>query len=98
MTLSKEQLLRDVWREQGHSVNLVEAHMSALRRKLELAGPPIIRTVHRRGYAFQPIRTAAPLSREALLVERARLLQERDEAIRRRDELIARLDTHVDRQ
>jgi DNA-binding response OmpR family regulator len=90
-TVSKERILREVWSENGRNVNLVEAHVSAVRRKMEEAGPPVIRTVHGQGYAFVANQPRAPLTREALLAERARLLRERDEAVRRRDELLQKL-------
>jgi hypothetical protein len=37
--LSKTQLLTSVWGFDAYDANLVEVHMSALRRKLELHGP-----------------------------------------------------------
>jgi DNA-binding response OmpR family regulator len=85
----KVQLLKEVWDDTDRSVNVVEAHVSALRRKLEAYGPQLVHTVHRQGYAFRPPRGVAPSTRDALVAERARLLRERDEAVRRRDELLA---------
>jgi DNA-binding winged helix-turn-helix (wHTH) protein len=96
-TVSKEQILREVWDANGRNVNLVEAHVSALRRKIEDAGPPVIRTVHGQGYAFVANQPRAPLTREALLVERTRLLRERDEALHRRDELLQKLRRQMPR-
>ena len=53
--LSKSQLLTIVWGFDHHNVNLVEVHVSALRRKLETAGPRIIHTVRGAGYALRPV-------------------------------------------
>jgi DNA-binding winged helix-turn-helix (wHTH) protein len=53
--LSKSQLLTMVWGFDHHNVNLVEVHVSALRRKLEAAGPRIIHTVRGAGYALRPV-------------------------------------------
>ena len=50
--LSKTQLLTMVWGFDHHDVNLVEVHVSALRRKLEAAGPRIVHTV--RGVGLRP--------------------------------------------
>ena len=55
--LSKTQLLTMVWGFDHHKV-------SALRRKLEAAGPRIIHTVRGAGYALRPIE-AAPADRPA---------------------------------
>jgi len=53
-TLSKDQLLTQVWGYDAYDPNLVEVHMSALRRKLERAGPRVIETVRGIGYRFEP--------------------------------------------
>jgi two-component system OmpR family response regulator len=55
LVLSKSQLLTIVWGFDHHNVNLVEVHVSALRRKLEAAGPRIIHTVRGAGYALRPV-------------------------------------------
>ena len=55
LVLSKSQLLTMVWGFDYHNVNLVEVHVSALRRKLEAAGPRIIHTVRGAGYALRPL-------------------------------------------
>jgi DNA-binding response OmpR family regulator len=55
LVLSKSQLLTMVWGFDYHNVNLVEVHVSALRRKLEAAGPRIIHTVRGAGYALRPV-------------------------------------------
>jgi two-component system, OmpR family, response regulator len=55
LVLSKSQLLTMVWGFDHHNVNLVEVHVSALRRKLEAAGPRIIHTVRGAGYALRPV-------------------------------------------
>ncbi len=49
-TLSKTQLLSQVWGYDDYDPNLVEVHMCALRRKLEAAGPRLIHTVRGIGY------------------------------------------------
>lgn len=51
--LSKTQLLTQVWGFDAYDGNLVEVHMSALRRKLEAAGPRIIQTVRGAGYVLR---------------------------------------------
>jgi DNA-binding response OmpR family regulator len=53
--LSKSQLLNMVWGFDHHDVNLVEVHVSALRRKLEAAGPRVIHTVRGVGYVLRPV-------------------------------------------
>jgi two-component system, OmpR family, response regulator len=55
LVLSKSQLLTMVWGFDHHNVNLVEVHVSALRRKLEAVGPRIIHTVRGAGYALRPV-------------------------------------------
>lgn len=47
---SKSGLLSQVWGFTAHDTNLVEVHVSSLRRKLEVAGPRIIQTVRGDGY------------------------------------------------
>lgn len=51
--LSKTQLLTQVWGFDAYDGNLVEVHLSALRRKLELAGPRLIQTVRGAGYVLR---------------------------------------------
>jgi len=48
--LSKTQLLTQVWGYDAYDPNLVEVHVSALRRKLEAHGPRLIHTVRGVGY------------------------------------------------
>ena len=50
--LSKDQLLTQVWGYDAYDHNLVEVHVSALRRKLEGHGPRLIHTVRGIGYRF----------------------------------------------
>jgi two-component system, OmpR family, response regulator len=50
--LSKDQLLTQVWGYDAYDPNLVEVHVSALRRKLEQLGPRVIQTVRGIGYRF----------------------------------------------
>jgi two-component system, OmpR family, response regulator len=52
--LSKDQVLTQVWGYDAYDPNLVEVHVSALRRKLERAGPRIIHTVRGIGYRLAP--------------------------------------------
>jgi two-component system, OmpR family, response regulator len=51
--LSKTQLLTQVWGFDAYDTNLVEVHMSALRRKLEVGGPRLIQTVRGAGYVIR---------------------------------------------
>jgi two-component system OmpR family response regulator len=52
--LSKAQLLSLVWGYDAYDPNVVEAHISALRRKLEEHGPRLIHTVRGAGYGLRP--------------------------------------------
>ncbi|WP_052664236.1 response regulator transcription factor [Nitriliruptor alkaliphilus] len=52
--LSKTQLLASVWGFSDYDVNVVEVHVSALRRKLETHGPRVITTVRGAGYRLRP--------------------------------------------
>jgi len=55
--LSKTQILSQVWGYDAYDPNLVEAFISALRRKLELHGPRLIHTVRGVGYRLTaPVR------------------------------------------
>ena len=56
LVLSKSQLLTMVWGFDHHNLNLVEVHVSALRRKLEVAGARMIHTVRGAGYVLRPAR------------------------------------------
>lgn len=51
--LSKSQLLSEVWGFAGFDPNVVEVHMSALRRKLEAHGPRVLHTVRGVGYVLR---------------------------------------------
>ena len=51
--LSKVQLLTQVWGFDAYDANLVEVHMSALRRKLEAHGPRMVHTVRNMGYVLR---------------------------------------------
>jgi two-component system OmpR family response regulator len=52
--LSKGQILMNVWRyDFGGNSNVVETYVSYLRKKLEAAGPPMIRTVRQVGYMLE---------------------------------------------
>lgn len=54
LVLSKTQLLTQVWGYESYDPNVVEVHVSALRRKLEARGPRILHTVHGLGYRLAP--------------------------------------------
>ena len=61
--LSKRQLLASVWGFDDYDVNLVEVHVSALRKKLEQYGPRVVQTVRGIGYVLRettPIRQPNP--------------------------------------
>jgi two-component system, OmpR family, response regulator len=52
--LSKGQILQNVWRyDFGGNSNVVETYVSYLRKKLDSAGPPLIRTVRQAGYMLE---------------------------------------------
>ena len=54
VVLSKARVLTEVWGSSDHyDVNVVEVHMSALRRKLEEHGPRVIHTVRGVGYVLR---------------------------------------------
>ena len=50
LVMSKHQILSQVWGYEAYDPNLVEVHVSALRRKLEARGPRILETVRGLGY------------------------------------------------
>jgi two-component system OmpR family response regulator len=50
LVLSKHQLLTQVWGYDAYDPNIVEVHVSALRRKLEAQGPRVLHTVRGLGY------------------------------------------------
>lgn len=52
-TLSKLQILTQVWGYEAFDPNLVEVHVSSLRRKLEAAGPRLIHTIRGQGYVLR---------------------------------------------
>lgn len=51
--VGKRELLAEIWGYEDFDVNLVEVHVSALRRKLEAFGPRIIETVRCHGYVIR---------------------------------------------
>jgi two-component system, OmpR family, response regulator len=61
--MSKRQLLSTVWGFDDYDVNLVEVHVSALRRKLEQYGPRLIQTVRGIGYVLRPNNRGAQFHR-----------------------------------
>ncbi len=58
--LSKQQLLDQVWGFDQYDANVVEVHISALRRKLGASGARLIKTVRGFGYVMRPEVTASP--------------------------------------
>ncbi|KQS63595.1 response regulator transcription factor [Modestobacter sp. Leaf380] len=52
-TVSKTQILTQVWGYEDYDPNLVEVHVSALRRKLEVHGPRLVHTVRGLGYTVR---------------------------------------------
>jgi two-component system OmpR family response regulator len=52
-TVSKTQILTQVWGYEEYDPNLVEVHVSALRRKLEAHGPRLVHTVRGLGYTMR---------------------------------------------
>ena len=53
IVLSKRQLLANVWGFDDYDENLVEVHVSSLRRKIERCGPRMIHTVRGIGYVVR---------------------------------------------
>lgn len=51
--ISKVQLLTDVWGFDHYALNLVEVHISSLRKKLEVHGPRVVHTVRAVGYVLR---------------------------------------------
>lgn len=51
--VSKAQILAGVWGYEDYDPNIVEVHVSALRRKLEAHGPRILHTVRGLGYVLR---------------------------------------------
>jgi DNA-binding response OmpR family regulator len=52
--LAKTSLLSSVWGFEHFDPNVVEVHVSALRRKIEATGPRLIHTVRGVGYVLRP--------------------------------------------
>lgn len=53
-TVSKDQILAAVWGYDAYDANLVEVHISALRRKLEAHGSRLLHTIRGIGYRLSP--------------------------------------------
>lgn len=52
--LTKGQILQNVWHyDFGGNSNVVETYVSYLRKKLDVAGPPLIKTVRQVGYMLE---------------------------------------------
>jgi DNA-binding response OmpR family regulator len=81
---------------EGKSENLVEVHMSSLRRKLEASGPAVVHTVHGSGYVFRPAAYTDDGLRAQLLEARERLVRQREEAVSRRDRLLRTIESPPD--
>jgi DNA-binding winged helix-turn-helix (wHTH) protein len=64
--LSKVQILEKVWGHAFSDVNLVEVHVSHLRRAIEKNGPRVIHTVRSVGYVLQPDREVKAAGRPKL--------------------------------
>lgn len=58
-TVSKGQITTQVWGYEDIAPNLVEVHLSALRRKMEAHGPRLVHTVRGLGYRLAVDRGAA---------------------------------------
>jgi two-component system OmpR family response regulator len=54
LVLSKHQLLTQIWGYDAYDPNVVEVHISALRRKLEAHGPRVLHTIRGLGYKLDP--------------------------------------------
>jgi two-component system, OmpR family, response regulator len=62
--LSKAQILDHVWNyDFGGDANIVETYVSYLRKKLDLLGPPLIRTVRGVGYRLSAPTASEPSQR-----------------------------------
>lgn len=51
--LSKRQLLEEAWGFDAYDTNVVEVHVSSLRRKLEVHGPRLVHTIRGVGYVVR---------------------------------------------
>lgn len=58
--VSKAQILSYVRGRELWDGNIVEVHVSALRRKLEAHGPRLIHTIRGAGYVFRPSELSPP--------------------------------------
>ena len=73
----KQDLLKTVWNGDNRTLNVVEANVSSLRRKLHGLGPPVIHTVHRSGYVFREMRRTPPdAARESCAPQHESVLRE----------------------
>jgi two-component system, OmpR family, response regulator len=59
-TVTKNQILTQVWGYDDYDPNIVEVHVSGLRRKLESRGPRIVHTVRGLGYKLGPPEPGQP--------------------------------------
>ena len=81
VVVSKRRLLSEVWGFDEFDVNLVEVHVSALRRKLEEFGPRLVETVRSRGYVIRAGRSSASAARPPVDDDAARVQSRVDLAI-----------------
>jgi two-component system, OmpR family, response regulator len=51
--LSKARIRETVWQGRAGTLNLVEAYVSLLRKKMDTLGPPLIHTVRGVGYTLR---------------------------------------------
>jgi two-component system response regulator QseB len=90
--------LQDAIGRGAQSENAIEVHISALRRKLGRAGPPLIHTVHAQGYVLRPQPSYDLSQRAELLERREALIQKREEAVAERDRILAAMEAQWQRR
>jgi two-component system OmpR family response regulator len=71
VVVAKNALLAEVWGFDQYDGNVVEVHMSSLRRKLEQHGPRLIHTVRAVGYVLRDPAVAAARAAASLAAESA---------------------------
>jgi len=59
--VSREELLHAIWASRsGAATNVVQVHISRLRARLDIGGPPVLHTVRGHGYCLGDAISAAP--------------------------------------